>query len=260
MASFQNLVITDAGLALMADLIEDEDSIQFAYVSIGDGSYSASEKTQSALKQRTSLKSQRQDYDVSKIEPTAANQVRLKTLLSNYDPESHTALFAEGFYVNELGVYARPASGGTAVLFAITVTTQAQGDYLPHFDGENPVEMVQDVLVFVKNDLQVDVTYSESAFALVADVVQSEFELVYGLVNSTATIRKDSGDTIVTRTDTDNSITAVTRIHKTSSTVTTVTCTVTPTAGDYQYIKTTVLEKVTGGTDITGSYERRLKS
>ena len=169
MAAFTT-ALTDAGRALMADLIQNEDSLVFTNVTVGDGSYSASEKTQAALKVRTALKSLKETYEVSFTEQTTPLEVRLKSNIANYDPATHTALFEEGFYVNEIGVMARPASGGTAILFMVAVVITDQGDFLPHYEGSNPVEMVQDIIIKVNNDTTVTITYSGSAFALAEDL------------------------------------------------------------------------------------------
>ena len=163
-------VMTDAGLGLISDLIEDEDSIEFTSLVVGDGTYEASEKTFANLKTKTALKSLKETYAISMGERTSAEDVRLQSNIANYDPQTGQALFNEGFYVNEIGVMARPKSGGTEILFSISVTTQAQGDYLPHYEGTNPVEMVQDVLVKVSNQSSVTFTYSASAFALASNL------------------------------------------------------------------------------------------
>lgn len=162
--------LTDAGRALMADVVTNTDSIVFTNVTVGNGEYQASEKTQAALKARTSLKSLKETYEVSFTEQTSPLEVRLKSNIANYDPSTHTALFPEGFYVNEIGVMARAASGGTAILFMIAVVVSDQGDFLPHYEGSNPVEMVQDIVIKVNNDVTVTVTYSGSAYALSEDL------------------------------------------------------------------------------------------
>ena len=251
MATFTT-ALTDAGRALMADVVSDTDSIVFTAVQVGDGSYQASEKTQAALRARTALKSLKETYDVSFTEQTTPLEVRLKSNIANYDPETHTALFAEGFYVNEIGVMARPASGGAAILFMIAVVTTEQGDFLPHYEGSNPVEMVQDIIIKVNNDVTITVTYSGSAFALVEDVNKWDFDIVYGLCNKTTVIDKDSQDhTRITETAEDGTE-AVTIIVPTSSTVTTMTTTIE--TEDATYVKTIVGTKSASNTTFVESY------
>lgn len=175
MASFIT-VMTDAGRALMADLVEGHDSLDFVSMVVGDGEYTSEEKNINTLKARTSLKSLKETYAISLGEQTSAVDVRLVSNISNYDPSTGEPLFAEGFYVNEIGVMARSHSGGSSVLFAISVVLEEQGDFLPHYEGSNPVEMVQDFMVRVSNESTVTFTYSASAFALASDVAAHEAE------------------------------------------------------------------------------------
>ena len=56
MALFENCVVTDAGLALMADIVNNQDTLLFTQVVVGDGTYSAAEKQPAALRARTALK------------------------------------------------------------------------------------------------------------------------------------------------------------------------------------------------------------
>lgn len=245
-------VMTDAGLGLISDLIEDEDSIEFTSLVVGNGTYEASEKTFANLKTKTALKSLKETYAISMGERTSAEDVRLQSNIANYDPQSGQALFNEGFYVNEIGVMARPKSGGTAILFSISVTTQAQGDYLPHYEGTNPVEMVQDVLVKVSNQSTVTFNYTASAFALASNVAEEFFKTWYGLYGKTTVIDKDSQDhTRITETATDGTA-ATTIIVKTSQTVTTITTTIV--SGDDTYVKTVTITKSSSGTTIVESY------
>lgn len=251
MASFIT-VMTDAGLALMSDLVENEDSIEFDSLVVGNGTYTASEKTFLNLKTKTALKSLKETYDISKGERTSAETVRLVSNIANYDPSTGTALFEEGFYVNEIGVMASPKSGGASVLFAISVTTEEQGDYLPHYEGTNPVEMIQDVLVKISNQLDVTFTYSASAFALEEDVAREFFKMYYDLVNKTTVVDKDSQDHPRFTETTEAGIVATTIVVRTSDTVTTFTTTIV--TDDATYVKTIVGTKTGSGTTFVDSY------
>ncbi len=170
-------VMTDAGRALMADVLANEDSVEFTGVAVGNGTYESSEKTIANLKVKTALKSLKYTYGISMGERTSAVDVRLMTNITNYDPTTSQALFNDGFYINEIGVMARPKSGGTPVLFEISVVTSEQGDYLPHYEGTNPVEMVQDILARVSNEASVSFNYSGSAFALAEDLQETANDL-----------------------------------------------------------------------------------
>ena len=290
MALFENCVVTDAGLALMADIVNNQDTLLFTQVVVGDGTYSAAEKQPAALRARTALKSQKQAYDVSYIESVSAEQVRLRSLIANYDPDSGTALFETGFYVNEMGLMAKGSNDDDAILFMVTVTAQEQGDYLPHYEGDNPVEILQDLVAAITNDIEINVTYSESAFATAADLQEHEGKKVasntgvhgfryqggrfqqivggvwsdldltpgiaylYDLCEKTTTIGDDGhGNTQITERNDTYEVTTVTTIVQTSPTVKTITQVITPDAGD-SYTKTTVITETVGGKTIEESF------
>lgn len=88
-------------------------------------------------------------------------------------------------------------------------------------------------------------------------ISEQDFADYYGLVNNTVGISKSG--TTWTITETGNGITAVTVITKQSSTVRRVVTTVTP-AGDYKYIKTTVITKTTTGYSISNTYTKEAKA
>ena len=290
MALFENCVVTDAGLALMADIVNNQDTLLFTQVVVGDGTYSAAEKQPAALRARTALKSQKQAYDVSYIESVSAEQVRLRSLIANYDPDSGTALFETGFYVNEMGLMAKGSSDEDAILFMVTVTAQEQGDYLPHYEGDNPVEILQDLVAAITNDIEINIEYSETAYATAADLqthegksvasntgvhgfryqggrfqqivggVWSDLDItpglayLYDLCEKTTTIGDDgNGNTQITERNDTYEVTTVTTIVQTSPTVQTITQVITPDEGD-SYTKTTVITETAGGKTIEESF------
>ena len=81
------------------------------------------------------------------------------------------------------------------------------------------------------------------------------FKLMYGLCNKTTSITPNAQhNKVITETDSDTSIQAVTTIVKTSSTVTTITCVVTD--GSDEYTKVTTITKSGSGTTIAESYSK----
>ena len=71
---YNNAVITDAGLVLLDRVQAGTASIQFTRMVTGDGTYTANEKTSSALQKYTGLKSEKTAtrYHRSASRPTAA--------------------------------------------------------------------------------------------------------------------------------------------------------------------------------------------
>ncbi len=100
------------------------------------------------------------------------------------------------------------------------------------------------------------------ALEILAQGASSEtvFKLMYDLCNKTTAIAKVNGNTQITETNTDDTVTAVTTVVKTSDTVTTITTVITPTYSDYIYTKSTVITKSSNGTSIVDSYTKTEKN
>ena len=96
--------------------------------------------------------------------------------------------------------------------------------------------------------------------AEVEELLDREFHDLYGLCTKTTTIgTNQQGNKEITETDSGASITAVTVISTVNGNKQIVT-TVTPTAGDYYYVKTTVIASTASGKTITESYTKEAKA
>lgn len=93
--SFEKAVMTDAGAALLARSISENVSIEFTAIVIGDGTYSAAEKTPAALKQRTALKGYKMSYAPSNVSRESGSTIKVSTVISNTTPEAEP-LFLRG--------------------------------------------------------------------------------------------------------------------------------------------------------------------
>ncbi|MCD8204481.1 MAG: phage tail protein, partial [Coprobacillus sp.] len=109
---FNPAVMTNGGIALLTKAQAGECSIEFTRMVIGDGTYSADEETVAALQARTSLKSLKNSYAMSGVTVYTDNSVKLTALLTNQDPVTLEPLVTEGYYINEIGVYAKEKDGG----------------------------------------------------------------------------------------------------------------------------------------------------
>lgn len=167
--SFEKAVMTDAGAALLARSISESVSLEFTAIVIGDGTYSAAEKTSAALKQRTALKSSKMSYAPSAVSRESGSTVKVSAVISNTTPEAQP-LFSQGFYINEVGLVAKLSNQSQTVLFSVCVTAGDQGDYLPAFTGDNPAQVVQDYLTAVSSEANVSFDMPLSAYALASDV------------------------------------------------------------------------------------------
>lgn len=173
---YNNAVITDAGLVLLDRVQAGTASIQFTRMVTGDGTYTTDEKTSSALQKYTGLKSEKNSYPLSSVSIAPNGGVKLAALITNQDPASGTTLVSEGYYINEIGLFAREKDGAdsTEVLYSITVARGDNGDYMPPYGGDTPVQIVQEYHAKVSNTTSV--TINSAGAVMLAEDAQREFE------------------------------------------------------------------------------------
>ena len=167
---FENAVMTNNGAALLTRAQAGEIKIEFTRMVVGNGTYSASEKTLAKLQQATKLKSQKNSYTLSDIDVYSDHSVKVTGLITNQDPVTHKTLVEEGYYINEIGLYTKPSGGAssTEVLYSIAVTAGANGDFMPPYNGYNPAQITQDYFATVNNSAQVTINTAGAAL-LAAD-------------------------------------------------------------------------------------------
>lgn len=162
---FNNAAITDAGIAMLARAQANLCKITFTRMVIGDGHYDAHEETVEKLQERTALKSQRNSYPLSSIEISDGRSVAVTALITNFDLVENQVLVTEGYYINEMGLYAKEAEAGddTEVLYSIVTTAGIQGDFLPPYNGYSPAQIIQEYYVTVGNSNGVSIVVRPNA-------------------------------------------------------------------------------------------------
>lgn len=173
---YNNAVITDAGLSLLNKVQAGTVSIQFTRMATGSGIYTADERAPSALKKCITLKAGKNSYPLSSVGTVPDGGIKLTALITNQDPASGAILVSEGYYINEIGLFAREKDGdsSTEVLYSITVARGDTGDYMPPYETGAPVQIVQEYHAKVGNATSVTIN-SAGAVMLVEDA-QREFE------------------------------------------------------------------------------------
>lgn len=166
---FNNAVMTNAGAALLTKAQAGQVKIEFTRLVTGNGTYSAAEKTLANLQRRTALKSQKNSYPLSDIDIFSDYSVKVTALITNQDPVTKQPLVTQGYYINEMGLYAKPAGGaaGTEVLYSVVVTAGDVGDFMPPYNGYNPAQITQDYFATVNNSA--DVTINTAGAALLVE-------------------------------------------------------------------------------------------
>ncbi|MCI9471535.1 MAG: hypothetical protein HFH56_10060 [Lachnospiraceae bacterium] len=162
---FNNAVMTDAGARLLTRAQAGEIKIEFTRIATGNGVYAASEKTLSALQKRTALKAQKNSYPLSDIDIFSDYSVKVTALITNQDPVTGGTLVNAGYYINEMGLFAKVKDGAasTEVLYSITTTAGENGDFMPPYNGYNPAQITQDYYATVNNSAQVTIKTAGAA-------------------------------------------------------------------------------------------------
>lgn len=150
--AFLRAQMTTEGEKLYARAAAGECRPEYIYLAVGAGIYEENEKTREALKEQTKLKDEKNRYAFSAYKLEEQN-LYLETLITNYDREKQEALVNEGYYINEIGVYAREKgqSDGEEKLVSICVTASPTGlgDYMPPYSNGSPAEITQGYYVAI---------------------------------------------------------------------------------------------------------------
>ena len=184
---FQNAVITNGGARLLNEAQAGEASIEFTRIVTGNGVYADSEKEAQALQGMDALKSQKNSYPISNKSVFSEHSVKLDVLITNFDPVGGEALIDEGYYINEIGLYAKPSGGAedTELLYSIAVTAGEAGDFMPPYNGCHPTEIVQEYYATVSNSAEVTIQRDMGAPALADDLQATDMRVDFLENNAT---------------------------------------------------------------------------
>nr|DAI67117.1 MAG TPA: tail collar fiber protein [Caudoviricetes sp.] len=162
---FNNAVMTNKGANLLVRAQAGHIKLQFTRMAVGNGTYASSEKTIQALQKTTKLKSQKNAYALSAVNVYSEHSVKVTALITNYDAVKQSVLVSAGYYINEIGLFAKPqgAADSEEVLYSIAVVAGDNGDFMPPYNGYNPAQIVQDYYATVDNSTQVTIQTAGAA-------------------------------------------------------------------------------------------------
>lgn len=168
---FNAAVMTNAGAKLLTRAQAGKIQIEFTRIAVGNGTYSDSEKQMANLQKRTALKSLKNSYPLSKIRVYEEYSVFVSALITNQDPITKETLVKAGYYINEMGLYAKVKGGdsSTEVLYSITTTAGEVGDFMPPYNGYNPAQITQEYYATVNNSMDVTIQTGTGAALLAED-------------------------------------------------------------------------------------------
>lgn len=118
------------------------------------------------------MKSIRNAYALSSIGINNTYSVKMTAIISNQDPKTGDILVTEGYYINEMGLYAKEADNEKApeILYSIAVVSDTVGDFMPPYNGFHPVQIIQDYYATVSNSAEITIKADSGAAALASDL------------------------------------------------------------------------------------------
>lgn len=161
MSEFYGSVMTALGADLLTQALAGTATIQFTAFVTGDGSYSEAERTVDALQAMTALKSQKQSVSFQSVTRPTSTSVVLDATVDN-------SALSEGYYVREVGIYAKDTINNTSpILYAIAVAQVA--DFMPPYNGLMPVTITEKFIATVNNSANITIVTS-GAYANASDL------------------------------------------------------------------------------------------
>ena len=121
--------------------------------------------------------------------------MKVTALITNQDPVTGKTLVSQGYYINEMGLFAKPAGAADSeeVLYSVTVTAGENGDFMPPYNGYNPAQIIQDYFATVDNSANVTINSTgaallvEDANKILDDTTKQKYKL--GIDNGLAYIQ-----------------------------------------------------------------------
>ena len=126
-------VLTDFGARCQAQAMAGR-KITFTVFQLGAGEYTGNE-TVAELMEATALKEKKQEFGISKMELSEAADTVILTLIAINSSVNI------GYNIREIGVFARDANG-TQGLYSLCVAKPDKADWMPAYNGIDPVTLV----------------------------------------------------------------------------------------------------------------------
>lgn len=166
---FNQAVLTNKGMALLAKAQAGQCSIKLTKAVTGKGEYLSDESPVG----RTTLKNQVQEFKINTIIIQNDTNVYVKFIITNYIDAGHT--LSQGYHVKEIGLYAEDPNEGE-VLYAIAVAAQDRWDYMPPYNNLLPSTITVEMITEVTNASEV-VIKTPNKMYLYDDVTGDRYKL-----------------------------------------------------------------------------------
>lgn len=195
---YNSAVMTDSGLRMLTRAQAGEIKIQFTRIVTGNGVYEKLHKSPEILQKSVELRSLQNSYALSSAQMISDNCVKLSAFITNQDPATGQILVTEGYYINEMGLYAKEKNGAddTEVLYSIAVTVAEKGDYMPPYNGHSPAQIIQEYYAVVSNSTEVTIDVENMDAVLLTDGDASNVTVTFQQALQRANIQP--GDSLAT--------------------------------------------------------------
>ena len=161
-------VLTDFGSQCQAQALSGK-KITFTVFQLGDGEYTGEETTET-LMQMNALKSQKQEFGISKMELSEGSDTIILTLIA-INSEVNI-----GYNIREIGIFAKDANG-TQGLYSICVAKKDKPDWMPAYNGIDPVTLVYRDYLRVGNVENISVALNNGGLATTGMLEETATEL-----------------------------------------------------------------------------------
>ena len=162
MAEFQQAVLTQKGIDLLAKAQAEQAQIRFTRAVAGSGLYEEDEE----ISLRESLKTEQQSFAISTISRKNNSNVIIRFAITNLigdEPLEH------GYRVTEVGIMAEDPDDGE-ILYGIAIAKEGESDYLPAYNDLLPAVISVDFLIEVDNAENVIIQTDLFAYATREDL------------------------------------------------------------------------------------------
>lgn len=150
MSNYNKIIPTLAGSNLLVESIKSKKPLIFTRIALGDGTLTESE----SIENLTALKHPMAQNSVQAINSRVNGEIDVVATISN-------ASVTSGFYVRELGVFAKVGDTGTEKLFAYT-NAGAQASYTPA--GTSLDEKLITITFYIGNDVNVQINLNSQLY------------------------------------------------------------------------------------------------
>ena len=146
MGQYNEMIITNEGLSLLAKAQLEAGSMIFTSVKTGNGTYDGSED----LRSETSLKSVKHSFQISSVEQEDSSKLKIRCLLSNDE-------VSIGYDISEIGVYGKIDQSEEEKM--IGIATAVKPDFFPSHDV-SPSSILFEIYIKVANCNNVNFEYT----------------------------------------------------------------------------------------------------